>query len=333
MKNKFFIILVFLLLVNLILPTINAINLTETGANYTFSFVHITDPHILCQSNNSNNSRKNELKSVLDYVISFEPKPSFIVLTGDLVAVGSGLAGALNYKEFLSCFYEKNNQIFASSDYTIPVYTCPGNHDYRYKKTIDNYHKYISNKDKYVLIYGNLCLIFLDSGYDVTLDPMPLGSGLSDSDILWLEEKLTQYSNYDKIILLHHPIFNWGNNGVISQNRLKFVELCDTFNVEFVLSGHTHSDEIMNKNKNYGFVCPINCDEYDTLYVQTESTFQYLGYRNISIKNGEIWIEHGRRAPEKPVKNVENINPTMSLLTKTMDKLLNLQLFLREKNH
>lgn len=271
-----------------------------------FYFVQLTDTHIRHKLFDRNKVTTKILKSVIGEVTSFSPKPVFIVITGDLCEwAGSDPFGALNCKAFVSCFYENDNQLYADSEFTIPVYTTPGNHDYCITRNLKNYHTYIDknhveNDDRYIVTHGDVSLFFMDSGpnyYDNPFDWLDvLGDGLYDDDIEWLEEELIQCESTHKIILMHHPAVSDRNNKgemecVIARNRIEFVELCENYDVELVLTGHTHSAQVYDCDENKYNELPLNCSEYSTLYVQSDDCKEGVHFRNITSIGDDIWLE------------------------------------------
>ena len=274
--------------------------------NNDFYFVQLTDTHIRHKLFDKNELTIERLSTVLELILSFENKPAFIVITGDLTEWGGNIiTGALNCITFANCFYEKDDQLYADEDFTIPVYTTPGNHDYCLSGNLKNYNKYIDKKhgdvkNRYNITYGHIKLFFMDSGPNHYFHPRYwtdiVGDGLYDCDIEWLENELKSCTYDKKIILMHHPAINTRHDngdmgGVIFRNREVFIELCETHNVELVLAGHTHTSKIFDADEVVYNDYPINSSLYTTLYVQSDDCKQGIHYRNISIQGDDIWIE------------------------------------------
>ncbi|MDH7507229.1 MAG: metallophosphoesterase [Candidatus Thermoplasmatota archaeon] len=272
--------------------------------NKDFYFVQITDTHVMHKIFDRNENSKNRLKNVLSYICSFEKKPDFIVITGDLTEWGgSRISGTLNCIAFTSCFYKKDGQLYADENYMIPVYTTPGNHDYNFNRNLKNYHKIINNNTNYVVNYKNTCLFFMDSGPNYYakvynwIDNID-GAGLYNCDIQWLENALNNCSCSYKIILMHHPAVNSRNDkgvmhGVIAHNREVFISLCQEHDVELVLTGHTHKSEVFDGYECvYSFNNSLNCSLYPTLFVQTDDCKEGIHYRNISMIDKDIFLEN-----------------------------------------
>ncbi len=273
--------------------------------NDDFYFVHLTDTHIKHKLFDINENTKARLSTVIEHIISFEKKPAFIVITGDLTEWGgSGFTGALNCMAFADCYYELDGQLYADEELSIPVYTTPGNHDYIYNRNLKNYHKFIDKnhvdeKDRYIITHENVSLFFMDSGPNYFLNPFTwfdiCGKGLYNCDIEWLDDALNN-SEQKKIVLMHHPAVNkrnkWGFiGGVIINNRQNFIDLCEKYDAELVLAGHTHNAVVYDGNVNLYEDFPLNCSLYSTLYVQSDDCKQGIHYRNISIIGDDIWLE------------------------------------------
>jgi predicted MPP superfamily phosphohydrolase len=279
-----------------------------------FYFVHLTDTHVMHKIFDSPKEYKNKLNSVLNYFTSIDDKPAFFVITGDLVSIGGGIIGALNYKTFLECFYKKDGQLYADDNNTIPVYTIPGNHDYLLNLNLFNYHLFIDNKhtiryntmellenrtlnDRYVIHHENLSLFFMDSGHGYLIKPWEItkfkGAGLSYwFDIEWLEREIRKDDSKHKIVLMHYPAINWCDYDKLARNADVFINLCEGYNIDLVLAGHTHASRVFDKDQNFyeNDILPLNCSQYPPLYVQTEACKEGSFYRCITISGNDVWL-------------------------------------------
>jgi len=268
--------------------------------NDDFYFVHLTDTHVMHRLFDRDESTKKIFISAIETATSFDEKPAFIVITGDLVEWGGGgISGALNCRAFVNCLYENDNQLYADANYSIPVYTTPGNHDYVLNRNLKNYHKYIDknhmeDNDRYIITYDDVSLFFMDSGPNYYSNPFILfdwhGEGLYNCDIEWLDEELSNCESTHKIILMHHPAVG-EEDDLFIRNRKAFVELCEDYEVELVLAGHTHKSRVYDYDVNEYTEPPLSCNQYPTLYVQSDDCKQGCHYRNISIIGNDIWLE------------------------------------------
>jgi len=331
MKNKRIVLELFVILILLIniVPISYASFINKTKHNDRISnfcvpsddfyFVHLTDPHIMHKIFDRSENYKNQLSKVINYFSSIEDKPAFIVITGDLVSIGGGIIGTLNYRTFLECFYKKDKQLYADENYTIPVYTIPGNHDYLLRLNLINYHRFIDNKhtirfnimellenrtlnDRYVIKHENLTLYFLDSGHGYFLKPWEIykfrGAGLSYwFDIEWLERQFRKDDSIHKIILMHYPAVTWSDYDQIARNIDTFINLCEGYDIELVLAGHTHKSRVFDKDKNFypNNVLPLNCSQYPPLHVQTDACKEGSFYRCITISGNDVWLNPSKQ--------------------------------------
>jgi len=285
-------------------------NITTADMIVGFYFVHITDTHIGSDRTNlfvGAYALKN-FKKCVKHIDSFNPKPEFVIISGDIVQYGD-LQG---FKRLFSIiWYQQFNSVL--DNYGITRYCCPGNHDY-YKTLgrsgdLDNYYKYVDNRNRYSVRLYNTEILSINSGRDVRFGNLK-GSGLTEEDMTWLNNALDNLdwvidgkdnSGLNKIIFMHHPIINgegkkfwqkWDVE-VINQNRKDFMELCDTYDVDLVLTGHTHENKIYKRSDDRtnvnGQNAPIVCTE--TLYIQTKDCKDHRAYRKITIWGDEIAVE------------------------------------------
>jgi len=281
-------------------------SIEETGISTfenDFYFVHITDTHVKHKIFDSTEISEKKLRSLIDQVCSFEKKPAFIVITGDLTEWGGNrISGALNCLAFDSCFYTKNSSLYADPGYSIPIFTTPGNHEYCYNRNLTNYYRFIHPVDRYIVKYQDISLFLMNSGpsyYEELYNWFENidGDGLYDNDIEWLESHLEECNSSIKIVLMHHPAINVRDiNGimwnVLARNRVFFISLCEQYEVEAVLAGHTHNEGIFDGNETFYYVnTSLNCSLYPTLFVQTDDCKQGVHYRNVSIRSNNVWLE------------------------------------------
>ena len=91
---------------------------------------------------------------------------------------------------------------------------------------------------------------------------------------------------------MHYPAINWGNFDVIARHRETFINLCEGYNVDLVLTGHTHASRIFDNEGTFYLneLLPLNCSQYSTLHVQTDACKEDGYYRNISVVHNDIWL-------------------------------------------
>ena len=229
-------------------PPILVVEYTVENNDPDFSFIHITDLHF--------HASQDDMKTWLGIVNSIkemDPVPSFVLCTGDIADAGSCMAGRSTYRVFIKTL-DKSGGNWYLKDTSIPIFFCPGNHD-AYKATgitgdFDNYVDYIGDPygDLYytrsINIQGHSIKIFsLNSGKDTDFgDTMPNGDGLYQSDINNFVNDVQSSSDL-KIVLTHHPYVLPGPSydGTFDNCRTPFINACNSYNVDLVFSGHTHS--------------------------------------------------------------------------------------------
>jgi S-layer protein (TIGR01567 family) len=297
-----------------------------------FSFVHLTDVHIGDISLPVSSIKESRITEVLNQVNNEIPKPDFILISGDLVDYSNDEY----FWDFNDIFSDVKAYI-VPGNHDRRISPFDGNDNLvNYLKNIGlarypNLH-YID--DIYHFEEKGYQFIGLDSGSDydyASIDPYmddfsPEGTGLTDTQLSGLKEfdKTTP-----KIIFMHNPAIDdsddelpshcdklgilckfplisntnyGGNDGTIANNREIFIDYTTEFNVQLVLSGHTHENYISNS---HGTKVNELSDERP-LFIQTGSgivdneykdesglSFSKLpplyGYRIIDIRDGKAY--------------------------------------------
>lgn len=195
-------------------------------AHADFTFVHITDTHITASEAAGSNFEKDSL--LFREISALNPRPAFVVNTGDVCEIGTDAEYAV---------YQK-----ALTNLTIPHYDAPGNHDVRWNPR---------GKEGYVLgakqplyqswDYENVHFVVLDS--TVLLQHW----GHFDQAILdWLKADLEKVGREKPVVIgFHHWI---GRETVQADNERALMELVAPYNVRLWLNGHGHSDIQWNVN-------------------------------------------------------------------------------------
>jgi 3',5'-cyclic AMP phosphodiesterase CpdA len=291
-----------------------------------FSFIHLSDLHVSTVSSAVNRCDINgaEAQCYLHTYATMLPKPAFILCTGDISNIGNSTAvpGGM-YSALTQYLYPQNllypapGALFIDSAKTIPIYMAPGNHEYYtslttislttytlpYLDSIPNFVRNIGPDSDYAITTPISVILFMRSGHDVSyaISFDPKGSGYTEAQIDWMRSVLSQNSNKRKIIVMHHPpadtagyacgnaTFSGNGNDSSSSfiyNRLGFLNLCDSFNVDLVLAGHVHQNSVCDR---YGRKIDENCTTCGTRYVQTGPAFAGC-YRLITVDSSFITV-------------------------------------------
>lgn len=280
-----------LIFVSAVAPA-SAQNSNQPDNSILLRFVQITDTHLGEESLIEH--PKEDLLALKTQLLSLDPKPAFVIHTGDVVDCGEDEE---QYQELYSVFSGGPGNWYLDTECEVPVYFCPGNHDYTSQNTLANYNRYICSENDYVFTWGKVVVFMINSGPNVPSlsDPMIRGTGLTGEQISWLEERLDLLdgvrnrrddSNYYKVIGMHHPTISPLDYGVFINNREEFIELCKAYNVDAVLSGHVHAGQMFDRWGNRwgeGSIGPLfaNCSSLRTL----------RGYRVVDIKPDGIYVD------------------------------------------
>ena len=105
---------------------------------------------------------------------------------------------------------------------------------------------------------------------------------------------------------------------VFARNREEFINLCEDYDVDLVLAGHTHSSIVYDGNENTYNNYPLKCSEHPTLFVQSDDCKQHVNYRNITVSSDDIIIHDSVRIDFEP----ENIGKNKTKYTRFYDLLI-----------
>lgn len=254
-----------------------------------FSFIHLSDLHIGDLRGLKENIKETigwkAVKKCIEEINLI--KPNFVVITGDLVF---GQLYPFEYrKEYKKCY--EILQLFK-----VPTYLCPGNHDGYIKLKEDGlkfwqeyfcplYYSFNYGKSHFVMVNSYdwpkrsriafSCVVFNWGGY------------IGKEQLRWIEADLEKEKNAKlKFILLHHnPLWDTKNDSLFKnpyEGREEILFLIEKYNVDAVLCGHVHYDNVTIRN--------------GTLFITTTTPSSslgkdtaYWGYRLIEIKNWSIY--------------------------------------------
>ena len=164
-------------------------------------------------------------------LVALEPKPEAVVVTGDLVDLGTRAE------------YEALKALLAPL--TMPVYLLVGNHDERGAlREVFPDHAYLRAGGEFVhyaVDVGPLRLVALDSQM-----PQQSNGHLCATRLAWLETQLAQAQGKPVVLALHHPPFVSGIDHMDRQrldpaSSERLAAIVSRYpNVERVICGHVH---------------------------------------------------------------------------------------------
>ena len=291
------------------------------------SFVHISDMHVSTTPSANSDTNAQYFQCAIKEFASLNPKPSFILVTGDISDIGNmqpyGMYPAITQHLFPpSLTNPAVGAYFIDSAKTIPIYFTPGNHEYWTgfdsihipisNDTLFYYPKYIAPDTDYVIKTAFAVIVFLRSGHDSPYGYPPnpaiiMGTGLSNAQCNWLRNILSNNSSKRKIIVMHHPPVNAaGTNSdgtpftaltldtatnSLQNNRTNFLNICDSNHVDVVLAGHEHQNVVANRK---GDTISENWPN-GTRYVQTAAAFN-RSYRIITVDSAFVTVSTPMRS-------------------------------------
>lgn len=199
------------------------------------TFVHLTDLHIGDPATDDHlfSNTADTLREVLAQVATIEPRPSFIVASGDLANRGDAES------------YVMLRQIMEATD--LPVVYAIGNHDTRegFYAGMDIEAEAADAPYDHDTVIDGIHVITLDSS-----TPGYIGGTIEDAQFEWLEQVLETHADLPKLIVSHHPpalgdgpdVAHWRHIAYAHSARL--ADLLKGRNIVGILSGHIHHDRV-----------------------------------------------------------------------------------------
>ena len=197
-------------------------------------FIHLTDLHVGnpdVADDHLFSDTAATLARVLKLIGSMDPKPQFIIASGDLTNRGDADS------------YRHLKTVMAATD--LPVVYAIGNHDTRagfYEGMLERSTDLDAPYDHEQVIAG-VHVITLD-----TTTPGQIGGSLEPEQFAWLEAALDSHVDLPKLIVAHHaPALGdappWDHWRTIEFNQSQtLAALLKGRNVLAILSGHIHHD-------------------------------------------------------------------------------------------
>ncbi|MFC3615395.1 metallophosphoesterase family protein [Lutimaribacter marinistellae] len=198
-------------------------------------FLHVTDLHVSAPQTNDA-TRQTDTVAALDRLIEvalrLDPRPDFIVASGDLTNVGDEASYRLLAERF--------------EGFDIPVHMTLGNHDRRagWHSVFPGHHAAPDGPVDHDAVLGGVHVVALDSSV-----PGRVSGALDDEQIERAAEMLGRNPDLPKLVAIHHPPrldpsrnFAWATLDQHSTDRL--ASLLEGRSVLAVLSGHVHMNRV-----------------------------------------------------------------------------------------
>lgn len=193
----------------------------------TASFVHITDIHVGFTSDDVHT-----FKDDLAEIDALEPKPSFALITGDLVHIGDDTTQYDSYLEGIGTL-------------ELPHFSFPGNHDVENGTGFDHYHNRLG-PDYYSFNFAG-CHFVLMNGFPFAYKPDTFIAEYLDTGRLPTEEELPRGINQLEWIARDIAAAPPGSTIIFGAHFLptpKMLRLFTSFGAKAVLSGHWHGHRV-----------------------------------------------------------------------------------------
>lgn len=261
----------------------------ENAAQADFSFVHLTDTHIMAggkwktRSGGWEYDTTASLQQVIDAVNTLEPRPAFAVLGGDLAS-----PDLLDHhrvwapEEYDSSYHLLQDLVRALP---CPTYMLMGNHDNRIAfhrclghavSTPDAPHYYSFN-------YQGYHFVALDS-----LQPGEAGGHLAPAQLIWLRQDLEAARHQPTLVFVHHHPWPLGLawiDAMSLHNGEELTRLLQTYPaVRWVICGHVHTDQVIQRDGLTVMTTPSTCVQLSKVS-QTPKMFPGPpGFRLVQVK-------------------------------------------------
>jgi len=162
--------------------------------------------------------------NIVKHIDSLEPKPVFVINSGDLVPEG-----------FSRQFHDYYIPPLLGTD--IPYFVAIGNHDEGYEdKVLEYRYLFGENSLNYYFDYGKARFVFIDNATDA-ID--------IDDTLEWLDKTLGQTpAGYQKFVAAHKPpatIEKWAYHAMDEKESKTFTDLMSKHGVSEVYLGHIHA--------------------------------------------------------------------------------------------
>ena len=269
-------------------------NVEQQSAEHgNFSFVHLTDTHIMAGTKFSPAGEGWELDThatltrVLRVVKGLQPSPAFVIISGDLVSPDLADRSRRPTPEEYAPSYELLRETLAVLD--CPVHLMIGNHDDR-----TAFHRVMGNAPPspdaphfYSFNHGGYHFVALD-----TQEPGKPGGYVDAAQLEWLREDLAAHQEMPTFVFTHHHPWPIGVDWMDVQNLRNGEDVAQLLrthgNVQRILCGHVHQDHEIEREGLTLLTTPATCFQVSRVS-QTTSIFSGPpGFRLIRVNKQRL---------------------------------------------
>jgi serine/threonine-protein phosphatase CPPED1 len=236
-----------------------------------FFFIQITDPQFGMTEADKGFSIETQVYTRAVESIN-KLKPSFVVITGDLVNNRKIPSQMAEFKRITAMISKK-----------IPVWYSPGNHDVGQIPTRESIDSFVFDygHDRFSFLYRHNLFIGLNTS--IIKNNMP---GIEEQQMEWLKNKFTENKNaVHKIIFCHYPFFISDPDeaevysNIRPASRKQYLELFKEEGVDAIYAGHLHK----NTSAKYGSIEMTATSSAGKPHSEAPS-----GFRVVIVKPGGI---------------------------------------------
>jgi Icc protein len=262
---------------------------SERATQADFSFVHLTDTHIMAggkwraPSGAWEYDTTASLQLVIEAVNTLEPLPAFAVLGGDLVSPDL----LDRHRVWTPDEYESSYCLLQEliRGLPCPTYMLMGNHDNRvaFRRIFGNAGAVSNAPHYYSFDYQAYHFVALDSQ-----QPGAPGGYLDPTQLTWLRQDLDASQGQPTLVFVHHHPWPLGLAWIDAMRLHNGEELMRVLQaypeVRWVICGHVHTDQVMQRDGMTVLTTPSTCVQLSKVS-QTPKIFPGPpGFRLIQVK-------------------------------------------------
>ena len=235
-----------------------------TAPQADFSFVHVTDTHIMAggtwkaRSGAWSFDTNASLQQVVEAINRLEPRPAFAVFGGDLASPDilddHKVCTPQDYGPSYTLLRELVHRL------PCPAYMLMGNHDNRpaFRHVFGLQSSTPDRPHYYSFAHQGYHFVALDS-----LQPGQPGGHLDAAQLQWLAQDLEAHREQPTLVFVHHHPWPLGLawiDAMALHNGEEFIGLLQTYPaVRWVICGHVHTDQMIQRDGITMLTTPSTC--------------------------------------------------------------------------
>jgi 3',5'-cyclic-AMP phosphodiesterase len=270
-----------------------------------FSFVHLTDTHIMAGGKWKARSGAWEydttasLQQVINAVNILQPRPAFAVLGGDLASPDL----LDHHRVWTPEEYESSYILLQELLHALPcpTYMLMGNHDNRiaFHRILGNAVSTLDAPHYYSFDYQRYHFVALDSQ-----QPGAPGGYLDPAQLTWLRQDLETYRDQPTLVFVHHHPWPLGLAWIDTMplhNGEELMRLLQMYPaVRWVICGHVHTDQVMQRDGITVMTTPSTCVQLSKVSQTPKILPGPPGFRLVQVKglalSTRVFYLHGTDA-------------------------------------